>query len=51
MIKILKNIFAKPESLENIKTPKNVKAVFELHFKDLPIGYLSLNEGEWTFKY
>lgn len=51
MIKKLKNIFSKPESLENIKTPKNVKAVFELHFKDLPIGYLSLNEGKWTFKY
>jgi len=45
------NIFTKPESLNKIKTPDNINVIFKLHFKDLTIGYLSLNNGKWNFKY
>ena len=55
MAKILSSIakFLWPEEHESLSTPDNVEAVFVLFYeaKNLIIGYLSLKDGEWEFKY
>jgi HipA-like protein len=51
MIKrIFKNIW-KPKSQEEMFTPKNVVATFQLTYRKLEIGTLSLKGGKWTFRY
>lgn len=39
------------EGQENLKTPRNKNAKFDLVYNDLTIGYLSLQNGEWKFEY
>ena len=41
----------KSEEQENIVTPLNKKAVFELQYKDLLIGTLKLEKGIWSFTF
>jgi HipA-like protein len=49
--KLKKILFKRSEGFENLKTPQNMEARFELSYKDLKIGYLSLANGEWSFAY
>src|SRR5271166_200051 len=52
MMNSLKNIlFKRSEGFENLKTPQNMEARFELSYKNLTIGYLSIKNGKWFFKY
>ena len=52
MVNKLKNIlFWRTEGFEDLKTPQNTIARFELSYKALIIGYLTLNEGKWSFSY
>lgn len=51
MLKILKQIFEKPNGLKNIETPQDLFVEFGLYYGDLIIGKLILKDGEWKFKY
>jgi HipA-like protein len=52
MVSRLKKIlFKRSEGFENLKTPQNIEARFELSYKSLIIGYLSLRNGKWVFAY
>jgi HipA-like protein len=52
MMNKLKNILTwQSEGFEGLKTPQNTEARFELSYKNLKIGVLSLNKGKWTFSY
>jgi HipA-like protein len=52
MVNKIKNIlFWRTEGFESLKTPQNTLARFELSYKDLVIGYLTLNDGVWLFTY
>ena len=52
MVNKIKNIlFWRSEGFEGLKTPQNVVARFELSYKDLKIGSLSLDNGKWSFSY
>jgi HipA-like protein len=52
MVNKIKNIlFWRTEGFEGLKTPQNTVARFELSYKDLVIGYLTLNNGKWSFMY
>ena len=39
------------EENDDIKTPSNIKVIFQLKYKELVIGYLKLIDGEWSFEY
>jgi HipA-like protein len=41
----------KSEGQESFFTPKNFEAVFELWYKELMIGILSLKDEIWSFQY
>ncbi|MEZ4773209.1 MAG: hypothetical protein R3D00_08500 [Bacteroidia bacterium] len=51
MLKKLINIIWKAEGQEDILTPINQQAKFELRYESLVIGILQLKEGIWTFSY
>lgn len=51
MINFIKNIIWKPEGFENLKTPKDKEAIFQLVYNNLLVGVLQLKEGKWYFKY
>ncbi|MBK6623305.1 MAG: HipA N-terminal domain-containing protein [Saprospirales bacterium] len=50
MLSKLKNLW-KSDGQESIITPNNYDAEFELIYKDLIIGTLSLHKGVWSFLY
>ena len=39
------------EQVGTYKTPQNMEARFELSYKNLIIGYLTLDSGKWSFTY
>jgi hypothetical protein len=41
----------RPKGHELIETPQKVVANFELRYKNLPIGTLSLDNGIWIYEY
>ena len=43
--------FWKSDGQESFHTPSDVNIVFELSYKDLILGYLSVDNGEWKFYY
>lgn len=50
MLSKLKSLW-KSEGQENIITPQDYDVDFQLTYKDLKVGVLSLHDGIWTFKY
>ena len=51
MNKLKSVLFWRSEGFEGLKTPQNIDARFELSYKNLTIGYLSLVKGKWSFAY
>src|SRR5699024_1540658 len=51
MLNKLKNLWHQEEGMEKLNAPKEVKFIFILTYKGLEIGYLTVNEGIWHFKY
>jgi len=47
----LKKIFRKANGQEEVQTPQNMSATFELKYRSLLIGTLTLQEGIWEFSY
>lgn len=41
----------KSEGQESIETPQNTLYKFKLVYKELEVGFLTLNNGEWNFQY
>jgi hypothetical protein len=39
------------EGLQDVHTPAGKSARFELFYRDLPIGWLELRDGRWSFEY
>ncbi len=50
-MKRLLHKFWKSEGQEEIYTPKGMDMDFELTYRSLVVGTLSLRDGEWAFKY
>ena len=51
MLKRILKFFKSEEGQEDYYTPKDIDIVFSLTYRNLEIGTLSLNAGEWTFQY
>ena len=51
MIKKLKKRMMRPNGLKNLPTPEDVFIEFVLKYKNLTIGKLTLDNGEWKFEY
>lgn len=51
MINKIKKILWRPEGIEGISTPEDVYVKFSLMYKNLAIGMLTLDNGEWIFEY
>ncbi len=51
MLKELIKKLWKSEGQETMFTPKDVEATFQLTYRKLEIGTLSLKAGKWTFRY
>ena len=41
----------RPEGFEDISTPEDIYVQFILKYKELTIGTLTLDNGEWIFEY
>lgn len=51
MLDRLKKILSSHDWLEDLVVPKNKTALFVLSYENLVIGELSLEKGNWEFKY
>lgn len=51
MLSKLKNLWHGEEGMDKVNVPKDLKFIFVLGYKDLEIGYLSIEEGVWHFEY
>lgn len=49
--KLFKYLNKHNEGHEDLETPSDIKAAFELKYKTLTVGYLELNHGVWKFSY
>lgn len=49
--KLFKYLNQHSEGHEDLETPSDIKAGFELKYKSLTVGYLELNDGVWKFSY
>lgn len=43
--------FWKTDGQETLRTPQEINSIFELSYKDITIGHLSLIKGTWKFSY
>jgi HipA-like protein len=51
MLSALKGLFKEPLGMARTKTQAQSREKFELGYKELEIGTLTFNDGEWVFKY
>jgi HipA-like protein len=51
MLKELKKKLWKSEGQEAMSTPEDVEVIFQLTYRKLEVGILSLKAGKWTFQY
>lgn len=51
MLKKLAKTLWHNEGMENRVTPDDVQVQFNLSYGKLVIGFLSINQGKWTFEY
>ena len=51
MLNWISKYFKNEEQEAELIVPKNAKAQFELRYGHLPIGYLKVADGHWTFLY
>jgi HipA-like protein len=51
MLKKIAKTLWHTEGMDNRLTPDDLKEQFVLSYNKLVIGYLSINQGEWTFEY
>ena len=51
MLKKIAKALWHTEGMENRLTPEDFQAQFMLSYNKLEIGYLSINQGKWTFEY
>ncbi len=51
MLGNLRNIFRRHIGIKSVKPSPDSEAIFQLSYKDLMVGTLSLQDGKWTFKY
>lgn len=49
--KLFKYLNLHSEGHEDLETPKDIHAQFELKYKSLTVGTLKLDKGVWTFSY
>ena len=51
MLETLKSLLSRGEGHDNLETPVHQDAHFVLHYGDLEVGTLRLNQGRWHFEY
>jgi len=51
VIKKLKKYLWKTEGFDELSTPEDIYVQFSLYYKNLLIGTLTLDNGEWIFEY
>ena len=49
--KLFKYLNQHSEGHEDLETPSDIHAEFELKYKSLTVGFLELEDGVWTFSY
>lgn len=51
MLNWMSRFFKSEEQPVELSTPRDLKVVFELRYKDLVVGHLILDDGNWQFFY